>query len=82
MRRRQMESMGSKFADSLDQGSRDAADGPISNMSAQGVTGNQMPKDDGNSRAHTVKGAKADPMVKWFGSTEVKAKADGALPRT
>ncbi len=42
----QMESMGSKFADSLDKGAGwDAADGPISNMSAQGVTGNQMPKD-------------------------------------
>jgi len=42
----QMESTGSKFADSLDKGAGwDAADGPISNMSAQGVTGNQMPKD-------------------------------------
>jgi hypothetical protein len=42
----QMESLGSKFADSLDKGAGwDAADGPISNMSAQGVTGNQLPKD-------------------------------------
>jgi hypothetical protein len=40
-----MESTGSKFADSLNKGAGwDAADGPISNMSAQGVTGNQMPK--------------------------------------
>ena len=42
----QMENLGSKFADSLDKGAGwDAAEGPISNMSAQGVTGNQMPKD-------------------------------------
>ncbi len=42
-----MESTGSKFADSLNKGAGwDAADGPISNMSAQGVTGNQMPKND------------------------------------
>jgi hypothetical protein len=41
-----MENLGSKFADSLDKGAGwDAAEGPISNMSAQGVTGNQMPKD-------------------------------------
>jgi hypothetical protein len=41
----EMESTGSKFADSLNKGAGwDAADGPISNMSAQGVTGNQMPK--------------------------------------
>ena len=40
-----MESTASKFADSLNKGAGwDAADGPISNMSAQGVTGNQMPK--------------------------------------
>ncbi len=42
----QMESLASKFADSIDKGAGwDAADGPISDMSAQGVTGNQMPKD-------------------------------------
>jgi hypothetical protein len=42
----QMESLGSKSVDSLDKGAGwDASDGPISNMSAQGVTGNQMPKD-------------------------------------
>jgi hypothetical protein len=42
----EMESMGSKWNDSLDKGAGwDAADGPISNMSAQGVTGNQLPKD-------------------------------------
>jgi len=42
----EMESLGSKWADSLDKGAGwDAMDGPISNMSAQGVTGNQMPKD-------------------------------------
>jgi hypothetical protein len=41
-----MESLASKFADSLDKGAGwDAADGPISNMSAQGVTGNELPKD-------------------------------------
>jgi len=41
-----MESTAGKFADSLNKGAGwDAADGPISNMSAQGVTGNQMPKD-------------------------------------
>ncbi|MCW8131643.1 MAG: hypothetical protein KIS92_14955 [Planctomycetota bacterium] len=34
----------SKWADSIDKGAGwDAADGPISNMSAQGVTGNQLP---------------------------------------
>jgi hypothetical protein len=42
-----MESTASKFADSLNKGAGwDAADGPISNMSAQGVTGNQLPKND------------------------------------
>jgi hypothetical protein len=42
----EMESQASKYADSMDKGAGwDAADGPISNMSAQGVTGNQMPKD-------------------------------------
>ncbi|MGN6368269.1 MAG: DUF4175 family protein [Phycisphaerae bacterium] len=41
----EMESTASKFADSLNKGAGwDAADGPISNMSAQGVTGNQLPK--------------------------------------
>jgi hypothetical protein len=41
----EMESVGSKFADSLNKGAGwDAMDGPMSNMSAQGVTGNQMPK--------------------------------------
>src|ERR1035437_8831422 len=43
----EMESQGSKFADSLDKGAGwDAADGPMSNMSAQGVTGNQMPRNE------------------------------------
>lgn len=42
-----MEDMGSKWADSLDKGAGwDAMDGPISNMSAQGVTGNQLPNDN------------------------------------
>jgi hypothetical protein len=42
----EMESVASKNNDSLNKGAGwDAADGPISNMSAQGVTGNQMPKD-------------------------------------
>jgi hypothetical protein len=42
----EMESLASKWADSLDKGAGwDAMDGPISNMSAQGVTGNQLPKD-------------------------------------
>jgi hypothetical protein len=42
----EMESLASKWVDSLDQGAGwDAMDGPISNMSAQGVTGNQLPKD-------------------------------------
>jgi hypothetical protein len=41
----EMESLASKWADSLDKGAGwDTADGPMSNMSAQGVTGNQMPK--------------------------------------
>ncbi|MCL2648637.1 MAG: hypothetical protein FWD61_16810 [Phycisphaerales bacterium] len=43
----EMESQGSKWSDSLNKGSGwDAADGPISNQSAQGVTGNQMPKNE------------------------------------
>lgn len=43
----EMEDMGSKWADSLDKGAGwDAMDGPISNMSAQGVTGNQMPNNN------------------------------------
>jgi hypothetical protein len=42
-----MESTGSKYADSLNKGAGwDAADGPISNMSAQGITGNQLPKNE------------------------------------
>ncbi len=42
----EMESTASKNNDSLNKGAGwDAADGPISNMSAQGVTGNQLPKD-------------------------------------
>ena len=42
-----MEDMGSKFADSLNKGAGwDAADGPMSNMSAQGVTGNQLPNNN------------------------------------
>jgi hypothetical protein len=42
----QMESQASKWVDSLDKGAGwDAMDGPMSDMSAQGVTGNQMPKD-------------------------------------
>jgi hypothetical protein len=41
-----MESLASKWVDSLDKGAGwDAMDGPISNMSAQGVTGNELPKD-------------------------------------
>lgn len=39
-----MEDATSSWADSIDKGAGwDAADGPISNMSAQGVTGNQLP---------------------------------------
>lgn len=42
----EMESQGSKYNDSFDKGAGwDAVDGPISSTSAQGVTGNQMPKD-------------------------------------
>ena len=40
----EMEDAGSSWADSLDKGAGwDAADGPISNMSAKGVTGNRLP---------------------------------------
>ncbi|MHC4253981.1 MAG: hypothetical protein ACYS9X_33115, partial [Planctomycetota bacterium] len=40
----EMEDVSSSWADSLDQGAGwDAMDGPISNMSAQGVTGNHLP---------------------------------------
>ena len=39
-----IEDTSSKWADSIDKGAGwDAADGPISNMSAQGVTGNRLP---------------------------------------
>ncbi len=42
-----MESLGSKWNDSINKGNGwGAVDGPISDMSAQGVTGNQMPKND------------------------------------
>ncbi len=42
-----MESLGSKWNDSINKGNGwGAMDGPISDMSAQGVTGNQMPKND------------------------------------
>jgi hypothetical protein len=42
-----MESLGSKWNDSMNKGlGWGAMDGPISDMSAQGVTGNQMPKND------------------------------------
>jgi len=40
----EMEDISSSWADSLDKGAGwDAADGPISNMSARGVTGNRLP---------------------------------------
>ncbi len=40
----EMEDVSSSWADSLDKGAGwDAADGPISNMSARGVTGNRLP---------------------------------------
>lgn len=40
----EMEDMSSSWADSIDKGAGwDAADGPISNMSAKGVTGNRLP---------------------------------------
>ncbi|MGM0488489.1 MAG: hypothetical protein ACQESR_17225 [Planctomycetota bacterium] len=40
----EMEDMSSSWADSLDKGAGwDAKDGPISNMSARGVTGNRLP---------------------------------------
>jgi hypothetical protein len=40
----EMEDLSSSWADSLDKGAGwDAADGPISNMSARGVTGNRLP---------------------------------------
>ncbi|MCH7870447.1 MAG: hypothetical protein IID33_01980, partial [Planctomycetes bacterium] len=40
----EMDDVTSKWTDSLDKGAGwDALDGPISNMSAQGVTGNQLP---------------------------------------
>ncbi len=42
-----MESLGSKWNDSMNKGlGWGAIDGPISDMSAQGVTGNTMPKND------------------------------------
>ncbi len=42
-----MESLGSKWNDSINKGNGwGAMDGPISDMSAQGITGNQMPKND------------------------------------
>ncbi len=42
-----MESLGSKWNDSMNKGlGWGAMDGPISDMSAQGVTGNTMPKND------------------------------------
>lgn len=42
-----MESLGSKWNDSINKGNGwGAMDGPISDMSAQGVTGNEMPKND------------------------------------
>lgn len=40
----EMQDISSSYADSLDKGAGwDAMDGPISNMNAQGVTGNQLP---------------------------------------
>ncbi|HTV48026.1 MAG TPA: hypothetical protein VMG59_06240 [Phycisphaerae bacterium] len=42
-----MESLGSRWNDSINKGNGwGAGDGPISDMSAQGVTGNNMPKND------------------------------------
>ncbi|MDA8375853.1 MAG: hypothetical protein M0Z50_02025 [Planctomycetia bacterium] len=42
-----MESLGSKWNDSINKGNGwGAIDGPISDMSAQGITGNTMPKND------------------------------------
>lgn len=43
----EMEDMDANWADSLDKGAGwDAADGPIANMSAKGVTGNQLPNNN------------------------------------
>jgi ferritin len=43
----EMEDMDANWADSADKGAGwDAADGPIANMSAKGVTGNQQPNDN------------------------------------
>jgi hypothetical protein len=43
----EMEDMDANWADSADNGAGwDAADGPIANMSAKGVTGNQQPNDN------------------------------------
>jgi hypothetical protein len=42
----EMEDMNANLTDSLDKGAGwDAADGPIANMTAKGVTGNQLPND-------------------------------------
>ncbi|HSI34227.1 MAG TPA: hypothetical protein VK986_11620 [Tepidisphaeraceae bacterium] len=49
----EIEDMDANWADSMDKGvGWDAADGPIANMSAKGVTGNQQPNDNNmNGRA-------------------------------
>ncbi len=65
----QMESLASKYADSMDKGAGwGAADGPISNMSAQGVTGNQLPKNN-EIQGRSGEGREGQASGEMVGST-------------
>ena len=56
----EMEDVSSSAADSIDKGAGwDAADGPISNISAQGVTGNRLPSTS-ESAAAAARGARQE----------------------
>ena len=81
----EMEDLTSQWADSLDLGAGwDAADGPISNMSAQGVTGNQLPNSSeisgrsGEGRAGKASGehVQADAVGKGGRRTPTRLTGD------
>ena len=67
----EMEDVSSSWADSLDKGAGwDAADGPISNMSARGVTGNRLPNTS-EIRGRSGEGRQGKASGEFVGDTAV-----------
>ena len=75
----EMEDTSSSWADSLDKGAGwDAMDGPISNNSAKGVTGNRLPS-NARSPAAAAKAGRASPAVSSW-ATRPSARAAARPP--